>query len=327
MRRRNFITLLGGAAAAWPLALRAQQSAMPVIGFLHSASPERLQQIVTGFRQGLNEVGYIEGQNVAIVYSWARGQYDRLPALAAEVVQRKVDVIIAGGGEVTARAVKGATSTIPVVFTAAGDPVGAGLVASLSRPGGNLTGLISFTSVVETKKLGLLHDLVPQGTTIAMLINPKFPTAEPDAKEVEAAARILGRKLIVVRASSEQEFEAAFVLLLQEGAGALLVAGDPFFYSQRDQLVALAARHAIPAVYEFRDYVAAGGLMSYGINLPDNYRQMGIYAGKILKGAKPAELPVVQPTKFTFVINLKTAKALGLEVPDKLLALADEVIE
>jgi putative ABC transport system substrate-binding protein len=326
VKRRAFITLLGG-AAAWPLAARAQQAAMPVVGFLHSASPEALQQIVTGFRQGLNEVGYVEGQNVAITYSWARGRYDQLPAMAAEFVQRKVNVIIAGGGEVTARAARDATSTIPIVFTTAGDPGAGGLVASLAHPGGNLTGLISFTSVVETKKLGLLHDLVPQATALAMLINPKYPPAEPTAKEVQAAALVLGRKLIVLRAGSEQEFEAAFALLVQQDARGLLVAGDPFFNSQRDQLVGLAARYSIPAVYEFREYAAAGGLMSYGINLSDNYRQMGIYAGKILKGAKPAELPVVQPTKFTFVINLKTAKALGLTMPDKLLALADEVIE
>ena len=328
MRRRQFIALLGGAAVAWPLAAHAQQPAkLPIIGFLHSASPEGLQQIVAGLHQGLNEAGYVEGQNVAFEYRWARGQYDQLPAMAADLVQRKVDVIIAGGGEVAARAAKDATSTIPVVFTAASDPVRAGLVASLAQPGGNLTGLVTFTSVVETKKFGLLREMVPKARNIAMLINPAFPPAEPDSREVESLARTLRQKLFVVRASDEHELDIAFATAVKEKAGALLVAGDPFFNSQRNRLVALASRNTIPAIYEFREYVVEGGLMSYGTSLPENYRQMGSYVGRILKGTHPSGLPVMQPTKLVFVINLKTAKLLRLTVPPNLLALADEVIE
>jgi putative ABC transport system substrate-binding protein len=324
-KRREFITLLGG-AASWPLAARAQQP-MPLIGFLHSASPEPVTHILAGFHHGLGDTGYVEGRNLAIEYRWARGRYDQLSALAADLLQRRVAVIVAGGGEHTARAAKMATSTVPVVFTSASDPVRAGLVASLNRPGGNLTGTVSFTSVVETKKFGLLREMVPDAAATAMLINPTFPPAEPDAKEVQAAAQTLGHRLFVLRASNEQEIDTAFATLVEQRAGALLVAGDPFFNSRREQLVALAARHSLPGIYEFREYVVAGGLMSYGISLPDNYRQMGIYVGRILQGAKPAELPIMQPTKFVLAINLRTAKTLSLSVPPSLLAIADEVIE
>ena len=327
MRRREFIAMLGGAAVAWPLVALAQQPAMPVIGFLHIASPEPLSHILLGFRQGLSETGYVEGQNVAIDYRWARGQYDLLPALAAELVKQRVAVIVAGGGEMTAAAVKAATSTIPTIFTSAGDPTKVGLVESLNRPGGNLTGIVTFTSVVETKKLGLLRELISPSTVIAMLINPEFPTAEADAKEVEAAARTLGHTVLVLRASTDQELEVAFATMVEGRLGALLVAGAPFFNARRERLVTLANQHALPAIYEYREYVTAGGLMSYGISLPDNYRQMGIYVGQVLKGTKPAELPILQPTKFILVVNLKTANALGLTVPPGVLAIADEVIE
>jgi putative ABC transport system substrate-binding protein len=326
VRRREFIALLGGGAVAWPLAARAQQSA-PMVGFLHSGLPEPLAHLVASFRQGLSEAGYVEGQNVRIEYRWARGQYDQIPALAAELVKQQVNVIVAGGGEVTALAVKAATSTIPVVFALAGDPVRFGLVESLARPGGNLTGLNAFTSVVEAKKFGLLHELLPHVNVVAMLINPSFPPAETDAKEVEAAAQTIGTKVEVLRASKEHEFEPAFVTISKQNIGGLLVAGDPFFNSRREQLAGLSVRYRLPAIFEFREYALAGGLMSYGIDLPDNYRRIGIYAGRILRGADPADLPVMQPTKFIFTINLKTAKTLGLEVPPTLLALADEVIE
>jgi putative ABC transport system substrate-binding protein len=328
VNRRSFITLIGGAAiSAWPFAAHAQQSAMPVIGFLHSGSPEPVGHILAGFRQGLNETGFIEGQNVAIEYRWARGQYEQLPKLANELIERSVSVIVAGGGEVTARAAKRATSTIPIVFTTAGDPVKAGLVASLNRPGGNLTGTVSFTSVVETKKFGLLREMVPHAMITAMLINPNFPPAEPDAKEVSGRGAALGHELLIFRATNEQEIEAAFATFEKQRVDALLVAGDPFFNGRREQIVALATRHSLPGIYEFREYAAAGGLMSYGIDLPDNYRQMAVYVGRILKGTKPTELPIMQPTKFVFVLNLKTAKALALKVPATLLALADEVID
>jgi putative ABC transport system substrate-binding protein len=326
VRRREFITLLGG-ATAWPLAVRAQQPATPRIGFLHSASPEPLQHILVGLRRGLQEGGFVEGQNVSIEYQWARGQNERLPELATDLVRRQPSVIVAGGGELAARAAKAATAVIPIVFTTAGDPVKFGLVASLNRPGGNLTGIVTFTSVVETKKFGLLKEMVPKATAISMLINPKYPRAEPDAIEVGAAAKSVGCKLNVSRVSDPREVEAIFAALAQQQPDALLVAGDPFFNALREQLVKLSTQYSLPTIYEFREYVAAGGLMSYGISLPDNYRQMGLYVSRILKGAKPADLPVIQPTKFEFTINLKTAKALGVAVPPTLLATADEVIE
>ena len=326
MRRREFITLLGG-AAAWPVAAQAQQPATAMIGFLHSAWPEPLQHILGGLRRGLQEGGFVEGQNVSIEYQWARGQNERLPELAADLVRHQPSVIVAGGGELVALAAKAATAAIPIVFTTAADPVKFGLVASLNRPGGNLTGLVTFTSAVETKKFGLLKELVPKAAAISMLINPKYPAAEPDAKEVEAAAKSVGCKLNVSRVSDPREVEAIFAALAQQQPDALLVAGDPFFNALREQLVKLSTQYSLPTIYEFREYVAAGGLMSYGISLPDNYRQMGLYVTRILKGAKPADLPVIQPTKFVFAINLKTAKALGLTIPSGILAIADEVIE
>jgi putative ABC transport system substrate-binding protein len=325
MKRREFI--IGGAAAACPLAARAQQPAMPVIGLLHSASPEAFAPFLVAFREGLSEAGFIDGQNVRIDFRWVEGQYDRLSAMAKELVGQQVALIVAGGGDRPALAAKAATTTIPIVFTGSDDPVGFGLVTSLNRPGGNVTGVSLFTSELEVKRFALLRELAPTIPRIAMLVNPNNPTAEPNVRDVQAAANAVGQQIDFLRAGSEREIDSAFRTMVGQRTDALLVAHDPFLFARREQLVALAAYNAIPAIYEFREFVLAGGLMSYGSKLTDNYRLAGGYAGKILKGAKAADLPVQQPTKLILTINLKTAKSLGLEIPAKLLALADEVIE
>jgi putative ABC transport system substrate-binding protein len=325
LKRREVLTLLGGAAAAWPFAARAQQ--MPVIGLLHSASPEAFAPFLAALREGLSEAGFIDGQNVRIDLRWAEGQYDRLPAMAKELVGQQVALIIAGGGDRPALAAKAATTTIPVVFIGSDDPVGFGLVASLNKPGGNVTGVSLFTSELEVKRFALLRELAPAIPRIGMLVNPNNPTAEPNIRDVQAAAHAVDQQIDFLRAGSERDIDSAFRTMVRQRTDALLVAHDPFLFARREQLVALAAYNAIPAIYEFREFVLAGGLMSYGSKLTDNYRLAGGYAGKILKGAKPADLPVQQPTKLILTINLKTAKSLGLEIPAKLLTLADEVIE
>ena len=326
MRRREVIAAIGG-AAAWSLAARAQQQAMPVIGFLQASSPDATAHMLAAFQNGLREVGYVEGQNVEIVYRYADGQYDRLPGLAVELVRSQVAVIAATGGDAAVLAARAATATIPIVFTIGSDPVAFGYVASLNRPGGNVTGVVLLTSNLGAKRIGLLRQLIPKVDAVGVLVNPTYPVSAAQLKEVQEAAANINVRLIVANASADRDFESAFALLVQQGAGALLVAADPFFYSRRDQIVGLAARYAIPAIYEWREYAFAGGLMSYGTSVTDAYRLAGLYTGRVLKGEKPAELPVMQTTKFDFVINLKTAKALGLDVPIGMSAGADEVIE
>ena len=327
MKRREFITLLGGAVTAWPLGVGAQQAAMPVIGFLGGGSPDAFAHVVNAFRQGLYETGFAEGQNVTIEYRWAEGQYDRLPALVADLIRQKSAVIVATGGDVGVRAAKKAATAIPIVFTSGSDPVAAGFVSSLNRPGGNVTGVSLFVSVLEGKKLELLRELVPMAAVIGFLVNPNNPRADVDTADMQAAARALGKLLLILKADGEHDFDAVFTNLAQQRVDALVVHTEPFFLSRRDHLVELAARHSIPTIYGLREFAAAGGLISYGTKLSDSYRQVGIYTGRILKGEKPADLPVMQPTKFEFVINLKAAKALGLTVPTSLLVRADEVIE
>jgi ABC-type uncharacterized transport system substrate-binding protein len=324
LKRREFIGLLGG-AALWPVVARAQRGALPVIAYLHGGSPEPYAFLSAALREGLSEVGYIDGQNIAIEFHWADGHYDRLPALAADLVRRRVAVIVAGGLP-AAPIAKAATSTIPIVFTSAVDPVELGLVASLNRPGANMTGLSLFNITLDAKRMELLLELAPTAATIAVLVNPHAPRSERDVAEAQTAAR--GRHIVVMKAGSERELDTAFAALPAARADALFVSGEPLFISLRQRLVGLAARHAIPAIYDWREFVVDGGLMSYGINLTDAYRKIvAVYIARILKGVRPADLPVVQPAAFELVINLKTAKALGLDVPPTLLARADEVIE
>ena len=326
IRRRKFLATLGGAATAWPLGARAQQAAMPVIGFLNSGTREGFAHFLAAFHQSLNQAGFVEGRNLAIEYRWAEGQYDRLTALAADLVRRQVTVIAATTTP-AALAAKAATSMIPIVFTSAADPVTVGLVASLSRPGGNATGVTNYLTDLGAKRLELLHQLVPKANTIGMLVNPNYPDIESQRKDVEEAARKFGQRVHVVNAASVDDFDKVLATLVQLNVSALLVTTDAVFLSRRDRLVGLVAHYALPAVYAQRDFVEVGGLMSYAASVADGYRQAGIYVGRVLKGAVPADLPVVQPSKFDFLINLKTAKALGLTIPSTLLALADEVIE
>jgi putative ABC transport system substrate-binding protein len=326
VRRRTFISLLGG-TVAWPLAARAQRPGMPVIGLLSSRSPGEAAPSVAALRAGLAKASYVEDQNVTIEYRWAEGHYDRLPALALDLTRRQVAVIVAMGGEPSALAAKAATQTIPIVFNSGADPVEVGLVASLNRPGGNATGVSMLFVELGPKQLDMLQELVPKITVIAVLVNPTFVSTEKEVKDALAAGRALGKQVHIVTASSEAEIGTAFGDVVKHRAGALMVAPDPFLFARREHLVAVAAQHAVPTIYFSREFPEAGGLMSYGTSIADVYQQVGVYAGRILKGEKPADLPVVQPTKFELVINARTAKALGLTIPDKLLALADEVIE
>ena len=326
MKRREFITLVGSAAATWPAVSRGQQQPTPVIGFLNTASPIPFSNFVAAFRSGLNEAGYVEGQNVSIEYRWAESQLERLPALANDLVRRRVSVIVTSGATASALAAKAATSSIPILFIA-GDAIKDGLVATLNRPGGNLTGVNLFTNVLSAKRLEILRELIPNAGLIAVLADRNSREADAQLRELQVAARTIGQQFFVALAGGEVEFESAFNSISQQKASALLVAGSPFFTGRRDAIVALAARYAVPAIYEWREFAEAGGLISYGTNLPDSYRQLGLYTGRIIKGERPADLPVLQPTRFELAINNRTARALGLNVPPTLLARADEVIE
>ena len=326
-RRREFISLLGGAVAAWPLVARAQQQAMPVIGFLSGRSPGESASVEAAFRQGLREQGYVEGQNLHIAFRWAEGHYERLPALAANLVEIRVALIAAAGGQGSALAAKAVTSTIPIVFITGDDPVKLSLVAGLNRPGGNATGVSIFLNEMEAKRLALLRELIPGAPLIGVLVNPSSPSIDTQLNDVLSAARALRQPIQIVNATNEREIDAAFAALAQRKVAAVLVCANAYLTSRRDQVVALAAQYSIPTIHDQREFAAAGGLMSYGTDLADAYRQMGVYAGQILKGEKPANLPVQQSTKFELVINLATAKALGLEVPATILARVDEVIE
>jgi putative tryptophan/tyrosine transport system substrate-binding protein len=327
MRRREFITLLGGAAAGWPLATRAQQPPMPVVGFIHTLSPENVPHFVPAFQQGLKEAGFVEGQNIAVEYRWGRGQYNRLPELAADLVSRKVAVIAALGGEPAPHIVSAATHTIPIVFASNGDPVRDGLVASLARPGGNVTGVTIFGIDAVAKRMQLLQEVAPQATVIGFLMNPNNPNADIELKAAQTAASSLGKELLVLRASNEGEIDAAFEIMAQQRGGALLGATDTFLFGRRVKIVSLAAHYRIPAIYYLPEFAEAGGLMAYGNRITEAYRQIGIYVGRILKGEKAADLPVVQATKYELAINLTSAKALGISIPSGVMAIADNVIE
>ena len=326
MKRRDLLRMVAGTTLACPVPVTAQQPPLPVIGYLSARSPQDTGHLVDAFRRGLGEGGFVEGQNVTIEYRWAHGQYDRLPSMAAELVRRPVSVLASTGGEPAALAAKAATSTIPIVFAIGGDPVKQGLAASFSRPGGNATGISLLTNTLEPKRLGLLRDLVPRGATIGFLLNPNFPPAQDQLNDIQEAARTSAQQMHVLRASTDAEIGAAFEAAAQRRVAALAVAADPFFDTRREKLVALAARFAVPAMYHFREFAQAGGLVSYGIDASDVYRQVGVYVGRILKGTKPADLPVMQASKFALVVNLKTAKALGLTLPQSWLLQADEVI-
>jgi putative ABC transport system substrate-binding protein len=327
LKRREFITLFGGAAATWPLAARAQQPGLPVVGWMSGRSPEDSAYLLAAFREGLRETGFVEGESVAIEYRWARGQYEQLPTMATDLVGRRIAVLVAIGGDPSALAAKQATSTIPVVFGMGGDPVTAGLVSSFNRPGGNATGFTLLTNLMEPKRVGLLHELVPGIALMGALVNPTFPPAARQLQEIEEATRTINQKFLAAKASNDMELDAALALLVRQGVGALLIAADPYFDTRRDRIISFVAENKLPTIYQFREFAVAGGLISYGPRVPDSYRQAGIYVGRILHGAKPNDLPVVQPTKFELVLNLKTANALGLTVPNAMQLLADEVIE